>query len=412
MNNNVPKLRFKGFEDEWKEYKLGDLFNLSSGGTPSRSNNEFWDGDIPWVTTGEIDFNVIKETKEKITSEAINNSSAKIFPVGTILIAMYGQGKTRGKSAILGIEATTNQACAALMSKEKINKTFAYQYISGNYENIRSMCNVGGQKNLSLGILNNFNISVSSLQEQEKIANFLSKVDSIIEKQEKKVEYWNSYKKGIMQKIFSQRIRFKDENEENYPAWEEKKLGSLGQTYTGLSGKTKEDFGFGDGKYITYLNVFKNTKVDINMFDLVDIKEDEKQNKVLKGDILFTTSSETPNEVGMASVCDNDIENLYLNSFCFGFRLNANKDIDYIFIGYLLRSPSLRRKISILAQGSTRYNLSKSELMKMKIQIPHLEEQRKIVDFISNIDSIIEKETQKLEELRQLKKGLLQQMLV
>ena len=255
-------------------------------------------------------------------------------------------------------------------------------------------------------------IKVPSLQEQEKIANFLSKVDSIIEKQEKKVEYWNSYKKGMMQKIFSQKIRFKDENGRDYPEWEEEKLGGIGQTYTGLSGKTKDDFGFGNGKYITYVNIFKNTKVDINMFDLVDIKKDEKQNKVLKGDILFTASSETPNEVGMASVCDNNIENLYLNSFCFGFRLNSKKDIDYIFIGYLLRSPSLRKKISILAQGSTRYNLSKSEFMKIKIQIPCLEEQRKIVNFLSNIDNIIEKENKKLEELKQWKKGLLQQMFV
>ena len=132
----------------------------------------------------------------------------------------------------------------------------------------------------------------------------------------------------------------------------------------------------------------------------------------LRGDILFTTSSETPQEVGMASVCDIDIEDLYLNSFCFGFRLNDLDKVNYSFIVYLLRSPKVRRKISILAQGSTRYNLSKTELMKMKTSIPCLEEQTKIANFLSNIDSIIEEEKNKLEDLRQWKKGLLQQMFV
>lgn len=99
----------------WGESVLGDVSRVTSGGTPSRNNNNYWGGTIPWVTTAEVDFNTITDTAEKITEEALNNSSAKLFPKGTILMAMYGQGKTRGKVAKLGIKASTNQACAAIL---------------------------------------------------------------------------------------------------------------------------------------------------------------------------------------------------------------------------------------------------------------------------------------------------------
>ncbi|MGM8221992.1 restriction endonuclease subunit S [Clostridium perfringens] len=394
MSRNVPKLRFKGFEDEWKDNIIGNVCLINTGKRDTKNK----------VKNGKYPFFVRSNTVERINTYSFDGEA----------ILTAGDGVGVGKVFhYVNCKFDYHQRVYKLSNFNKINGKFLYEIFSNNFKKEVAKYNAKTSvDSVRLEMISKMKIKIPSLQEQEKIVNFLSKVDSIIEKQEKKVQYWNSYKKGMMQKIFSQKIRFKDENGRDYPEWEEEKLGGIGQTYTGLSGKTKDDFGFGNGKYITYVNIFKNTKVDINMFDLVDIKKDEKQNKVLKGDILFTASSETPNEVGMASVCDNNIENLYLNSFCFGFRLNSKKDIDYIFIGYLLRSPSLRKKISILAQGSTRYNLSKSEFMKIKIQIPCLEEQRKIVNFLSNIDNIIEKESKKLEELKQWKKGLLQQLFV
>ncbi|EJT5937111.1 restriction endonuclease subunit S [Clostridium perfringens] len=394
MSRNVPKLRFKGFDDEWKDNIIGNVCLINTGKRDTKNK----------VKNGKYPFFVRSNTVERINTYSFDGEA----------ILTAGDGVGVGKVFhYVNCKFDYHQRVYKLSNFNKINGKFLYEIFSNNFKKEVAKYNAKTSvDSVRLEMISKMKIKIPSLQEQEKIVNFLSKVDSIIEKQEKKVQYWNSYKKGMMQKIFSQKIRFKDGNGRDYPEWEEEKLGGIGQTYTGLSGKTKDDFGFGNGKYITYVNIFKNTKVDINMFDLVDIKKDEKQNKVLKGDILFTASSETPNEVGMASVCDNNIENLYLNSFCFGFRLNSKKDIDYIFIGYLLRSPSLRKKISILAQGSTRYNLSKSELMKIKIQIPCLEEQRKIVNFLSNIDNIIEKESKKLEELKQWKKGLLQQMFV
>ncbi len=411
MSRNVPKLRFKGFEDEWKQQVVSLLFDKVKNPVDVDKNTFY--KQIGIRSHGKGIF-----YKEEVLGKELGNKRVFwIEPDVFIVNIVFAWERAIARTTVNEIGMIASHRFPMYKPKKnRVNLDYiTYFFKTKKGQRLLELASPGGAgRNKTLGQkeFDNLKIKIPSLQEQEKISNFLSKVDSIIEKQEKKVKYWNSYKKGMMQKIFSQKIRFKDGNGRDYPEWEEEKLGGIGQTYTGLSGKTKDDFGFGNGKYITYVNIFKNTKVDINMFDLVDIKKDEKQNKVLKGDILFTASSETPNEVGMASVCDNNIENLYLNSFCFGFRLNSKKDIDYIFIGYLLRSPSLRKKISILAQGSTRYNLSKSEFMKIKIQIPCLEEQRKIVNFLSNIDNVIEKENKKLEELKQWKKGLLQQMFV
>lgn len=408
MNRNVPKLRFKGFEDEWKRYSLKDIADIVGGGTPSTTEEKYWNGKVQWFTPSEVGKSKYVEYSDRtITELGIKKSSAKILPIDTILLTTRA---TLGEMSILKREGATNQGFQSLIVKKGYNTEFIY-YLKNQ---ISKYCykNASGSTflEISKSNLEKCKVKLPTLQEQERIANFLTKVDSLIEEQDGKVSDLEQYKKGMMQKIFSQEIRFKDDNGCDYPEWEEKKLGKLGETYTGLSGKTKENFGFGDGKYITYMNVFKNIKIDINMIDLVDISKNEKQNKVLKGDILFTTSSEIPEEVGMASVCDKDIENLYLNSFCFGFRLNSIDKVNFSFMGYFLRSPKMRRKISILAQGSTRYNISKTELMKINIHIPCLEEQTKIADLLSNIDNIIEEEKKNLDDLKEMKKGLLQQM--
>jgi len=143
--------------------------------------------------------------------------------------------------------------------------------------------------------------------------------------------------------------------------WEVKKLGELGETYNGLNNKNKHDFGYGK-PYIPYKNIFNNSKVDLNYLEYVNITEAEKQNQVRYGDIFFTVSSETSNELGMASVLLDEVDELYLNSFCFGFRLYNFKILIPNFARFLLRGAYFRNVMSRLAQGSTRYNLSKNEL--------------------------------------------------
>ena len=198
------------------------------------------------------------------------------------------------------------------------------------------------------------------------------------------------------------KIRFKGFNDD----WEQHKLGNLGYTYTGLSGKTKNDFGHGDGKFITYINVFSNTIADCNLVESVEI--DKKQNKVEYGDILFTTSSETPKEVGMSSVYLGNEDNIYLNSFCFGFK--PTYKFDNYYIAYILRSVYVRKKIIPLAQGISRYNISKSKMMEIQINLPCMIEQKKIGEFFKQLDNDITLHQRKLEKLGNIKKSMLEKM--
>ena len=168
-------------------------------------------------------------------------------------------------------------------------------------------------------------------------------------------------------------------------SWEQRKLGEAGETYTGLSGKSKDDFGHGSGKFVTYMNVFSNPVASPNMTEAIEF--DDGQNKVRFGDVLFTTSSETPEEVGMSSVWLENAENTYLNSFCFGYRPTV--EFNPYYLAYMLRSSSMRKKITFLAQGISRYNISKNKMMDIEMPIPSIDEQKQIGEYFRNLDRLI-----------------------
>lgn len=192
--------------------------------------------------------------------------------------------------------------------------------------------------------------------------------------------------------------------------WRLEKLGTFGETFTGLSGKTKEDFGSGK-PYIPYLNIFNNAIIRDGDFDFVNIGEDETQSLVKNGDLFFTTSSETPEEVGMCSVYLGNESELYLNSFCFGFRANSEDDISTEFTAQLFRSALGRRIIYKLAQGATRYNISKTNLLLEEIPFPPLPEQKAIAQVLSTADAAIHT-TENIRAQKELrKKWLMQQLL-
>ena len=197
-------------------------------------------------------------------------------------------------------------------------------------------------------------------------------------------------------------IRFKGFSD----TWEQRKLGEVGETYTGLSGKSKGDFGHGSGKFITYMNVFSNPVASPNMTEAIEI--DDSQNKVRFGDVLFTTSSETPDEVGMSSVWLENAENTYLNSFCFGYRPTA--EFNPYYLAYMLRSSSMRKKITFLAQGISRYNISKNKMMDIEMPIPSIDEQKQIGEYFANLDNLITLHQRKYEKLHNIKKSMLEKM--
>lgn len=399
---SVPKLRFPEFSGEWIRQKLETKGKFFSGGTPLTTNKEFYNGDIPFIKSGEIDK---INTEQSITKKGLKNSSAKMVKKGDLLFALYGA--TSGEVAISKIDGAINQA--VLNIETNSNNIFLYNYFLKEKARIKQTYLQGGQGNLSAKLVKSLKFNFPSITEQNKISSFLSKVDEKIDLLEKKQELWETYKKGMMQQIFSQKLRFKDENGEDYPDWEEKRLGDIGTTYTGLSGKTKEDFGNGY-PFITYKSIFDKNIIELDRVEFVDVKSSEKQNTVKYGDLFFTTSSETAEEVGMASVLLDKIEGCYLNSFCFGFRLNSFENTSPEFMSFYLRSPFIRKEIKKLAQGSTRFNLSKKEMMKLKLEIPSIQEQLKIANLLSNIDLKLYFMVKNIEDSKVFKKGLLQQM--
>ncbi|WP_428697245.1 restriction endonuclease subunit S [Stappia sp.] len=201
----IPRLRFPEFQNAggWEETKIGMMFDTGSGGTPTRSKPQYWEGKIPWITTSDIDFNVINTTTQRISESGLKNSSAKTFPAGTVLVAMYGEGKTRGKVGILGIAAATNQACAAIYPSDKVLPFFVFQNLAGRYDEMRGLSNSGGQKNLSQALISEMPFCYpSDPREQQRITDFIILADRLIERHSKRVVALKIYKRGLLQQLF------------------------------------------------------------------------------------------------------------------------------------------------------------------------------------------------------------------
>lgn len=204
-------------------------------------------------------------------------------------------------------------------------------------------------------------------------------------------------------------LRFKADDGSDFPKWEEKTLGEEGQFYGGLSGKGKKDFDCGNGRFVTYMNVYKNTFASRDAMGRVKVGDAEKQNKVRYGDILFTQSSETVDEVGLSSVYLYDDEP-YLNSFCMGYRFNNLDNVCPEFIGYCMRSNEIRKSIMLMGQGISRINLGAKRLATVKYKIPSLPEQRKIADCLSAVDAVIAAQQAEVNAWKQRKKGVMQKL--
>ena len=193
--------------------------------------------------------------------------------------------------------------------------------------------------------------------------------------------------------------------------WENTSLGKIGKTFNGLTGKSGSDFGQGF-PYITYKSIFDDSKINISRVEYVEItdveRKKETQNKVQYGDVFFTTSSETPDEVGMTSVLLDEVKDCYLNSFCFGYRLNSLSKTLPEYMRFYLRSQTIRKKMFVLAQGSTRFNISKSEVMGMSISIPEIKEQRKIANLLTLLDDRIATQNKIIEDLKKLKSAIIE----
>ena len=189
--------------EHWKVPKIKYLATIASGGTPDRSHSEYWNGSINWAKTGELQNNELYETEEKVTELALENSSAKVFDVDTILVAMYGQGKTRGMTALLKVPSATNQACAGItVCSKDIIVSYLWLFLMGAYDALREKANGSGQPNLSSALIADFYVTLPPLQEQANICKTIAKrlphIDEIIRQKEVIINKLIAYKKSLI----------------------------------------------------------------------------------------------------------------------------------------------------------------------------------------------------------------------
>jgi restriction endonuclease S subunit len=199
----------------WKTPALCHVCRLTAGGTPDRNNQDYWNGDIPWVKTGEVNYNKINETEEYISDLGLRNSSAKLAPPGTLLMAMYGQGITRGRVAILGIEVAFNQACLAISPYKFLDVNYLYYYLVNAYTYIRELGNLSSQMNLSLGFIAKIRVLLPPIEEQKAIVSFLDQVTSHIEDSNKKlqtsIEELEKYRQALITAAVTGKIDVREE---------------------------------------------------------------------------------------------------------------------------------------------------------------------------------------------------------
>ena len=406
---NTPNIRFKGFTDDWEQRKLSECAGFRRGSFPQPYGNKEWydgEGAMPFVQVADVadDMKLVDDTKQKISKLA--QPMSVYADKGSVLVTLQG---SIGRVAITQYGAFVDRTVLIFDKyNQDIDKTFWAYIIKEKFIDEARKAPGGTIKTITKEALSDFDLMLPNYDEQKKLGAFLVSIDNLITLHQRKCDETKKLKKFMLQKMFPKKnekkpeIRFAGFTDD----WEQRKLGEMGQTYTGLSGKTKDDFGHGQARFVTYMNVFSNPISNPEMTEPIEI--DPKQNEVEVGDVFFTTSSETPEEVGMSSILLEKRGKTYLNSFCFGFR--PSEKIDSYYLAYMLRSESTRAKIILLAQGISRYNISKNKVMEIAVSLPSLDEQKMIGQYFSQLDNLITLHQRKCDEIKEIKKFMLQNM--
>ena len=399
--NRMPAIRFRGFVDPWEQRKLGEIGSVSMCRRIFKEQTS-QTGDIPFYKIGTFG----AEPDAFISRELFEEYKSKYpYPKkGDILISASGSiGRTVEFAG--NNEYFQDSNIVWLSHDERLSNPFLKCFYS-----VVKWAGIEGStiKRLYNDNILNTVICMPSVPEQDRIGAFFENLDHLITLHQRKYDKLVAVKKSMLEKMFPREgsrfpeIRFAGFAE----PWEWRKLGDIGETYTGLSGKTKDDFGHGQARFVTYMNVFSNPISNPEMTEPIEI--DPKQHEVEVGDVFFTTSSETPEEVGMSSVLLEKQGKTYLNSFCFGFR--PSEKMDSYYLAYMLRSEPAREKIILLAQGISRYNISKNKVMEIAVSLPSLDEQKLIGQYFRQLDNLITLHQRKLEKLQAIKKSMLEKM--
>lgn len=393
----------------WEIKTIGDIAKVASGGTPSRNIAEYWNGDIPWIKTTEIQNCLILKdgNREYITEKGLKNSSAKMFPKNTILIAMIGEGKTRGQIGLLKFEAATNQNSAAVICKDNQYAEFYYNYLLSQYENIRKNSNSAGQSNLSGSLVKSIPVPVPPLPEQTKIAQILSVWDTAIATSQQCITNSQQQKKALMQQLLTGQKRLAGFS----GAWQNHYLNKVAKIIVSPVDKKIEANEL-QVELCNYTDVYYNTRITKKIvFMKATAKPSEIERFSLQvGDVLITKDSETPGDIAVPALVSESLNNVLCGYHLAIIRPNKIM-VDGAYLSYLFSMQKTRYYFFTLATGATRFGLSVGAIENAHFRLPKLEEQQKIAAILSTADREIAALQQQHRHLTLEKKALMQQLL-
>ena len=398
---NVPNLRFPEFSGEWMSCQLGKIASLSKGEGISKDQRSI--NGNPCILYGELYTTYSTEIIDKVISKTnLPEKGLVKSKANDVIIPASGETAIDISTArcVTRSDVFLGGDLNIIRLKGQDGKFFSYQLNGVRKKDIAKVAQGVSIVHLHGSDLATVQVNYPSIGEQQKISGFLSLIDQRIAIQNRIIEdlkklrttlnnrFHNSFGEGVV------------------TCFEE-----LGKSYSGLSGKGAEDFEKGY-PFITYTNVFNHSFISDEDMGYVRIKAEEHQNHVEHGDLLLTLSSETPEEVGIGAVYLGNRKPLYLNSFCIGIHINRKDIVLPTYLPYLVESKMFRKFIFPLAQGSTRYNLQKSDFEKKKIVLPTLEAQISITRILDSITSKLSLEQEILTKLLMSKNALLSKMFI
>ena len=370
---------------DWEVLSIKQCSSICAGGTPSTLVDEYWGGSIPWMNSGEIHLKKIKDVSGRITIKGLNNSSTKLLPKYCVLIALAGQGKTRGTVGINMVELCTNQSVAAIMPSTLFNSMFLYYYLDNQYKQLRQLSDGdGGRGGLTKGLLENLMVPIPFKKEQEKIANALTRIDNLIEDYEKLIKKKEKIKQGLMQNLITGKVRLKGFD----TIYKTDSLGNICEIKKGkqINGNVL----LNKGKYYM-LNGGQEPSGYLNQYNTLE-------NTI--------SISEGGNSCGYV--------NYNKEKFWAGGHLyivdRFKTKMDTLYFYYLLKHNE--SSIMQLRKGSGLPNIQKSDLMSFEIYLTDdIKEQVAISQILSNADNEINDLKIKLNKIIDIKKGMLDNLL-
>ncbi len=356
--------------------KLGDIFEIGSGGTPSKSHPEYYGGNIPWVKTGDLKNEYLYEVEDFITEEGLNNSSAKMYEEDTVLIAMYGA--TIGATSILKMKACTNQACAAFRKNEQVIPEYLYYFLRSQKEKFVKDGVGGAQPNISAGYLKKVEMELPSLDEQKVIVDILDKISDVVCKRSFELQSLDDLIKARFVELFGDSII-------NPMGWKKCKFGEViyYQEGPGVRNWQFRDSGI---KLINIRNVVNDSLELSNTNNYLDVEEVENKYKHFlldAGDYVMASSGVTWGKI--AEVFQEHLP-LCLNTSMIRIRPLDNCIINKKYIFHFIKSDGFRKQIERLITGSAQPNFGPSHLAKVDILVPDIEVQNQFAVFVEQVD--------------------------